>query len=134
MSGGSGYIGAFDNTGNWELTADVKFSGDKCGVGVIKSDETSRDNNEIMVSDYRHSLFAYVNGTSTSQNGSSSNLPSNTWYSLKMTKNGTTMSATINNVNLSLTWSLATSLQTLALFVDSWGNATTIKNVQIKPL
>ena len=130
MSGGSGYIGAFDNTGNWEITMQCKWSNTSCGVWLIKSDETSRDNNDILM--IINAIFYHINGASSSiTNGSKS---SNTYYPTTITKNGTTITITVNNVTKTFTWSLATTLSTLSVGVDAWGGTTTIKDIVVKPL
>ena len=133
MYGGGGYIGAFDNTGNWELTFEGKLETGNCAVIVIKSDETMRDNNEI-ISPWQ-SVWKYVNGQSTSYNFTNG-LEYNTYYSYKITKNNNGITFEVNGNVVQFDWSLATTLPTLGIGVDSWGNGGTayIKDIKVKPL
>jgi hypothetical protein len=131
MYGGSGYIGAFDNTGNWEITLQAKWSNTQCGVWIIKSDETSRDNNDILI--LRDNFYYHVNGSGTSGGGNMLK-SSNTYYPITLTKNGNSLTISVNNITRTFNWSLATSLSTLSIGVDSWGGTATIKDIIVKPL
>ena len=131
MYGGSGYIGAFDNTGNWEITLQAKWSNTQCGVWIIKSDETSRDNNDILI--LRDNFYYHVNGSGTSGGGGMSK-SSNTYYPITLTKNGNSITISVNNITKTFNWSLATSLSTLSIGVEAWGGTATIKDIIVKPL
>ena len=118
MYGGSGYIRAFDNTGNWELTMQCKWSSSSCGIWcLIKSDETSRDKNDLLL--IPNTIYRHVNGSSTYDSGFG--MSTGTYYTVKIVKNNDSISVTANNVTKTFTWSLATSLSTLSVGVDAWG-------------
>ena len=121
---------AWDNTGDWECSFKYKASGGRAGALIIKSDETSRDNNEIMVRG--GGVYVYVNGSS--QSVSVINLSNNTYYNVKLTKQNGTLTLELNNNQYTLSWSLISTLSTLAIGVDSWGDTATIKDIIVKPL
>ena len=132
MSGGSGYLStAWDNTVDWELSCDIMFSADACGITIIKPSETSRDKNELMLT--RGNIFKYVNGSSTVQTGCSLT-NNNNWYSLKITKSNGELTYNANNITQTVNWSLLSTLTGLCIGVDSWGATASIKNIVVKPL
>ena len=133
MSGGSGYIGAFDNTGNWELSFKAKWSNGSCGIWLIKSDETSRDSNDVLM--LQGSIYAHVGGSGSAVGAFSPYLSANTYHDITVTKNGTTLSIKGDNQSpVNITWSLATTLSTLSIGVDAWGGTSYIKDIVVKPL
>jgi len=135
LHGGSGYLStAWDNTGNWEVSFKAKWGGGNCAIGLFKPTETSRDNNGLVLAPYNYSLFAYVNGTGTSNQQGSSSIPYNNWYDVKFTKNGSTITMTCNGITKSITWSLASTLSTMCIGVDTWGHTAYIKEIVVKPL
>jgi hypothetical protein len=134
MYGGSGYIGAFDNSNNWEMTFDAKFSNTQCGIWLIKSNETSRDTNDILF--IREAIYRHTNG---SGEGSTSyqyegKLRDGNYHTFKLTKNGNTLSIEVAGTTGSLTWSLLNTLSTLSVGVDAWGGTSYIKDIVVKPL
>ena len=134
MYGGSGYIGAFDNTGNWEMTFQAKFSNTSCGIWLIKSDETNRDSNDILF--IRETIYRHANGSGegSPQYPYEGRLSSNTYYEFKLTKNGNTLSIQVASRSGSFTWSLLNTLSTLSVGVDAWGGTSYIKDIVVKPL
>ena len=133
MYGGSGYIGAFDNTGNWEITMQCKWSSSSCGVWLIKSDESSRDSNDVLL--LRGTVYRHANGSgegSATSFGADCN--TNTYYTVKYTKNGNNLTIERNGVSKTVTWSLLNTLSTLAIGVDAWGGTSYIKDIVVKPL
>ena len=133
MYGGSGYIGAFDNSNNWELSFDGKLTGDNCGLWLIKSDETSRDTNDVLL--IRGNTYTHINGSATAHGNVGTVLSANTYHSFKYTKNGNNLTIVVDNTyTKTIQWSLLSTLSTLAIGVDSWGGTATIKNIVVKPL
>ena len=133
MYGGSGYIGAFENTGNWELSFKAKWSNGSCGIWLIKSDETSRDKNDILM--LYGSIYGHVNGSGSSIGAFSPSLSTNTYHNIIITKNGSTLSIKADaRSSFNVNWSLASTLSTLSVGVDAWGGTATIKDIVVKPL
>ena len=133
MSGGSGYIGAFDNTGNWEITMQCKWGSDSCGIWLIKPTETSRDSNDVLL--LKNTIYRHANGGGEgSTTGFSNQCSPNTWYTVKYTKNGNNLTITRNNESKTVTWSLLNTLSTLSIGVDAWGGTSSIKDIVVKPL
>ena len=137
MYGGSAKIlPAFDNSGNWELTFKVKFSGNNCCALLIPSTETTRDTNELLVTAYENAISWYNNGTIT-QNLQGHNLSANTYYNVTITKNGSSISVSIGNNSKTTTAWNSVSASNLQIGVGGWGtsgNVCTIKDIVVKPL
>ena len=136
MSGGSGFIGPFDNTGDWEITLQAKFSNTNCGIGLYAPTDTTRDNNCVKViggSDRK--IYAYVNGTEVTQNVKLYLTSYNTYedYTIKKSNDVLTFQKGTDTAK-TVSWSLINTLSTLAIGVDSWGHTATIKNIVVKPL
>ena len=132
MSGGSGYLTtAFLNSNNWELSFDGKLTNAQCGFWIIKSDETQRDKNDILI--IRSTIYTHVNG-SGSETTLGRTLDTN-YHHFKITKNGNNFTLVIDDlITVNFTWSLGTTLNDLCIGVDSWGGVSTIKNIVVKPL
>ena len=132
MYGGSGYLSnGFDNTGNWEMTFQAKWSNTRCGIWLIKDTETSRDKNDVLMIPNR--VYAHVNGSNVF-NQQLYNVSQNTYYTFKLTKNNDTLTIEVNGNSSNLTWSLLNTLSTLTVGVDSWGGTSYIKNIKVKAL
>lgn len=132
LGGGSGYLTtAFPNSNNWELSFDGKLTNAQCGFWIIKSDETQRDKNDILI--IRSTVYTHVSGTGNST-GIGTTLDTN-YHHFKLTKNGNNFTLVIDDSRtVNFTWSLATTLNDLCIGVDSWGGVSTIKNIVVKPL
>ena len=128
----SGYIGAFSNTGNWAITLQAKWSNSNCGVWLIKSDETSRDSNDVLL--LRGTIYRHANGSGEGSSTSISDTSYNTYTEVKFTKNGNNLTITKPNASKTVTWSLLTTLSTLSIGVDAWNGTVTIKDIIVKPL
>ena len=136
MGGGSAYLSlGFDNTGDWELTCKVKFSGSNCCLAVFPHGETSRDNNELGVQGYNTTTFWNVNGTYNRLYDNGRHLSYNTYYTLVIKKENGAITTLIDGVSRSPSWSPSTS--ELHIGVGGWGtsgNTCTIKDIVVKPL
>lgn len=129
----SGYIGAFSNTGNWEITLKAKWSNSNCGVWLIKSDETNRDSNDVLL--LRGTIYRHANGSGEGSTTSfNTGCNDNTWYTITYTKNGNNLTISRNGDSKTVTWSLLTTLSTLSIGVDAWNGTVTIKDIVVKPL
>lgn len=129
----SGYIGAFDNSGDWEITLQAKWSNGNCGVWLIKSDETNRDSNDVLL--LRGTIYRHSNGGSEGSSTTfSSGCEYGTYYTVKYTKNGNNLTIERNNTSTTITWSLLNTLPTLAIGVDAWNGTVSIKDIVVKPL
>lgn len=136
MSGGSARLTtAWDNTVDWELTFDGKKSNNNCGYWLINPTDTTRDNNCVKLVSGTIP-YVYVSGSDTHNYGDLGTLSNNTYYSytirkengvLKIKRSGSSTELTVN-------WSLLSSLTTIAIGVDTWGHTATIKNIIVKPL
>ena len=137
MSGGSAkLLPAFDNSGNWELTFKVKFSGNNCCALLIPPTETTRDTNELLVTAYKNAISWYNNGTIT-QNLQGHHLSANTYYNVTITKNGSSISVSIGNNSKTTTAWNSVSASNLQIGVGGWGSSgkvCTIKEIVVKPL
>ena len=130
MSGGSAYLlNGFDNTTNWQIEADIRLE-NYSGMWITPTTETARDKNQIVIIATR--IYAYVNGTYTLSPNYNNIV--NTWKHIKIVKNGSTISLTVDNQTVSVNWSIAQTAPKLSVGVDSWGDTSSIKNVKIKPL
>ena len=136
MGGGSGYLlTSFDNSGDWELTAQAKFSGQNCCIGVFKDGATAREQNEMGITAYKTTSFWYTNGTYSDLYSDGRHLSANTYYTTTIKKQNGTITTTINGVTRTLSWSSGTS--PLHIGVGGWGttgNVCTIKDIVVKPL
>ena len=131
MSGGSGYLStAWNNSNDWVLTCDFKFDNNNCALLLIKPNETSRDKNEIMVRNTN--CYSYVNGVSSTIGSLS--LSANNYYNVEITKQSSTITIKVNNQTITTSWTLASTLESMCIGVDTWANTATIKNIIVKPL
>ena len=137
MGGGTGYLSnGFDNTGLWELTAKIQFSGVNCAWCLFPYGATSRDADELDVLGFNSSITWFNSGTNNHQNVSS--LSYNNYYDLTITKTSAssiTVSIGSNTVTIS-NWN-ALSSSTLHIGLGEWGyseNVCTMKDVVVKPL
>lgn len=135
MSGGASYLtGGWDNTGNWKCTFDAYISNDGSAVGIYGHNETQRDKNMVKITgNYHHNITAYTNGSSVSS-ASTSNVPQNTWFTIILTKNGTTLTCEMNNNSYTVTWGQLTTLSEVHIGLDTWGNTAKIRNIKVEPL
>lgn len=139
MSGGSSFLTlGFDNTGDWELTGKVKFSGYNCSVMLIPSTETSRDNNEMGLSSFNTKTFWNNSGAYGELITRNRHLTDNTYYDFKITKENGAITTLIDGVTRdNFNWFSASTAQTLCVGVGGWtstGNVCTIKEIVVKPL
>lgn len=138
MSGGSSYLtNGFDNSGDWELTCQVKFSGNNCAVLLFPPSSTSRDTNEMGVTAYyQNRVIWYNNGSFSNISGSNMNI--NTFHELHIVKNGSSLVVSINNATHTVSsWNQTSSASKLHIGLGSWttsGNTATIKDIVVKPL
>ena len=136
MGGGSAYLSlGFDNTGDWELTCKVKFSGSNCCLAVFPDGETSRDSNELGVQGYNTTTFWNVNGVYNRLYDNGRHLSYNTYYTLVIKKENGAITTLIDGVSRSPNWS--PSVSSLHIGVGGWGtsgNVCTIKEIVVKPL
>ena len=137
MSGGAGYLTtAFDNSVNWEITFKAKWSNGTCAVGLIAPETTQRDTN--MLSILYNRVYAHTTSTHNFVQYNSSGIATNTYHTFKITKNGSTVTVTIDDqYSPSIEWSPVTTFDTLCIGVDTWGGSpgtATIKDIIVKPL
>ena len=136
MSGGSArLLSAWDNTVDWELTFQAKKSGSNCGVWIIDSSDTSRDTDCVKLVQLS-TPYAYVNGSDTHNYGDLGALSNNTYYSYTITKQNGVLKIKRegSSTELTVNWSLLSSLTSMAIGVDTWGHTATIKDIVVKPL
>ena len=136
MGGGSGFIGAFSNSGDWECSFKAKFDGSNCGVMIVNPSDTNRDSNQFKYVSGLNKVYSYVNGTNTSTSSSVfDNKQYNTYYDIVIKKQNGSLTFKFSTGNaVSISWNLISSLSTLAIGVDTWGHTATIKNIIVKPL
>lgn len=129
----SGYIGAWDNTGNWELTFQAKWSNGNCGIWIIKPNETNRDSNDLLMLAGR--LYKHANGSSEGNYISfTGSYYYGTYYPIKLTKNGNNLTLEYLNQSYSVSWSLISTLSSLCIGVDAWNGTSYVKDIVVKPL
>ena len=131
MSGGSSYLtNGFSNTGNWRCTLQFKASNNNCAMIIIKDGETAVNMNQLLV--HTQEIAVSVNGTTTRTTG----LPSsyNTWYDLEIVKNGSDITVTMGTVTKTVSWSLAETLNSLCVGLQTWNGTSTIRNIKVKAL
>lgn len=145
MSGGASYITSskIDNSRDWEITLDAKFSGNGCGVWLIKSGTTVRDKNRLIfvnnarTSNNRSAFLLDEDGQSQKYTQLDIRYPNyNTYTSCLFKKQGDIYSITLDDtytMTLS-TPTFATTCPELCIGVDSWGATCSIKNIKIKYL
>lgn len=137
MSGGSAkLLPSFDNSGNWELTFKAKFTGNNCNAFITPSSETSRDTNELYVTAYWNSIDFYNNGSITENRGSG-HLSANTYYTVTMTKNGSSITVSIGNKTITTSNWNGLNANNLCIGIGGWtasGNTCTVKDIVVKPL
>lgn len=138
MSGGSSFLTAgFDNTGDWELTGKVKFSGNNCSFMLIPPTETSRDNNEMGLSAFTTKTFWYNSGTYGELYNLGRHLSPNIYYDFKIKKENNALTTLIDGITRTgFNW-FSISSQRLCIGIGGWastGNVCTIKEIVIKPL
>ena len=135
MSGGSGFIGAFDNTGDWELSLKAQFSGSNCGFWIIASNDTTRDNNACKLVSGNMSVYPYINGNQGSLTRMSNQVSYNVYHTWTIRKENNVLTFKYDDESArSVDWSLINSLSTLGIGVDTWGHTATIKDIVVKPL
>ena len=138
---GCGYLtNGWDNTIDWELTFEYYVTGDNNGYLVIPKGTTSRDYNGVQQW-YTRQLNFRVQGGSPSGNLSNAGLSTNTWISVKVTKEGYVWKVYYNDT-LKTTWnasSYASTLDTwtemcIGLDRDNNRNSAKIRNIKVETL
>ena len=136
MSGGAAYLkGGWDNTIDWELTADVYFtSSDGMAFCLYAPTDTSRDNNVLkMMGRSYGKAYSYLNGSSQ-QSGGITGITNGSWMTVKMTKEGSNISISVNG-NTATTFTYRyTSFSTICVGVDTWSQTTKVKNIIVDSL
>ena len=145
MSGGSSYITSFsiDNSKDWEITLDAKFSGNGCGVVIVKSGTTVRDKNSLLLvnnkstSDNHSGWLIKEDGVPTKNTGLNIRYPAyNTYASCLFKKQGEEYSVTLDKT-YTMTHtapSFAATCPELCIGVDTWGATCSLKNIKVKYL
>ena len=134
MSCGASYLTpGWDNTGNWKLTFEAKISNDGSAVSIYNPSDTQRDKNQIKITgNYHKNIASYTNGNTESSKTTS--VPVATWFAIECVKNGNSLTATWNNNSYTVTWTQLTTLSTVCIGVDSWGQCASIRNIKVESL
>ena len=133
MSGGAAYLtGGWDNTIDWELTAEVYFnSNDGMAFCLYAPTDTTRDNNVLkMMGRSYGKAYSYLNGSSQ-QSGTISGIVTGSWMTVTMTRVGNNISIKIGN-NTATTFTYRyTSFTSICVGVDTWGKSTSVRNIVV---
>jgi len=139
LTNGCGYLSdGFDNTDDWELTFDYSNSvTTSAGVLLVTQDTSQRNKYFVQIWAY---LVSFKNPTSSvGSTANISNFIANTWYAIKITKVGTTVTVYCNDTQVNqATISTINNYNSLYVGVDQDSRyhnlISTIKNIRIKPL
>lgn len=145
MSGGSGYLTdcKIDNSKDWEVTLDAKFSGNGCGLLFVKSGTTVRDKNQILftnnqnTSNNRSILLMKEDNVSHANQTLNLRYPAyNTYASFVIRKQNDIYTVIIDDLyTLSIIApTFETTCPELCIGVDTWGTTATVKNIKLKYL
>jgi hypothetical protein len=134
MSCGASYLTpGWDNTGNWKLTFEAKLTNDQSAVAIYNPNDTQRDKNQIKITgNYHKNITSYTNGSAESSKTTS--VPVDTWFAIECVKNGNSLTATWNNNSYTITWTQLTTLNTVCIGLDTWGNCASIRNIKVEAL
>lgn len=134
MTCGASYLTpGWDNTGNWKLTFEAKITNDQSAVAIYNPNDTQRDKNQIKITgNYHKNITSYTNGNTESSKTTS--VPIDTWFAIECVKNSNSLTATWNNNSYTVTWTQLTTLSTVCIGVDSWGQCTSIRNIKVEAL
>lgn len=130
----------WDNTIDWEFTADIKVTGNACRIDIVPPSQSLKNHLGIGKNS-SNTLTAYVgnNNGDAIQQTSTITMTNNTYYHVKITKIGTTVKFYFED-NLILTDSSIASqwlrnYNTESVKFTTWqSNKIYMKNMIVKPL
>ena len=124
---------------NFELEFDLKCSNTSSNgglnVGATSQYTPPSSANYRLFLGTGSNQFSFNNRTNTSSESKSGTVTANTYYTMKLTKNGTTVVGYYNNTQIaSKTANWLSNYNSYDLYYISWGGTTYVKNIKIKVL
>lgn len=135
MECGCSYLtDGWDNSSNWVCSFEAYLTNDQSAIFIVAPNTTQRDNNGLQLTGNYHKVFtAYTNGSAVDSETLSS-VPINTWFSVTITKNGTSATLTIGGNDYTVSWSQLITLSEVHIGVDTWGQCAKIRNIVVSPI
>ena len=132
---GSGVlVDGFDNNQNWILEAECFFEDTSTDIMIIPSSITIRDEQSLQI--MPSGFVQHESHTSWYGKDFSPYLQTNTWYTFRITKNGTTFTVEIGEQSQNISWEVQSSSSTLQIGVDRWtySKCAKLRNIKVKAL
>ena len=130
----------WDNTIDWEVSAEIKVTGNACRIDVVPPTESLNHHFGIGKS-ATGQLYTYVGKTTSGEEsqGHSQTISNNTYYPVKVVKEGTTVKFYFEGTLIRTDSTTATSwignYSTESVKFTTWASNTIyMKNLSVKPL